>query len=211
MFYTVKTPKWVKKLFVSSTWQMPETDRAIYLTFDDGPHPSITPFVLDELNKYNAKATFFCIGRNVKNNPTIFDRILAEGHAVGNHTFSHLDGWRTSNAKYQVDVTRAKEIIDSNLFRPPYGRITIKQRKGLSVSGKPLKIIMWSVLSGDFDERVTPEQCCASVIKNSGNGAVIVFHDSEKALPRLSHSLPIVLQHFSDKGYSFKKIDMGNG
>lgn len=210
MFYTVKTPKWVKKLFGSSTWQMPETDKAIYLTFDDGPHSTITPFVLDELSKYNAKATFFCIGKNVKNNPTIYDRILAEGHAVGNHTFNHLDGWKTSNAKYQADVLKAKEIIDSDLFRPPYGRITIKQKKDLFASVKPLKIIMWSVLSGDFDERLTPAQCCANVIKNSGNGSVIVFHDSEKAKVRMSYSLPIVLQHFSDKGFSFKKIDLGN-
>lgn len=210
MLYQVKTPKWVRKLFTASTWQMSETEKAIYLTFDDGPHPLITPFVLDELSKYNAKGTFFCIGKNVDEYPSVYKRILEEGHAVGNHTFNHLDGWKTRCSMYLADVLKASELIDSGLFRPPYGRITIKQRKGLFVSGKPLKIIMWSVLSGDFDESITPEKCCANVIKNTGNGSVIVFHDSEKAMARMSYSLPIVLRHFSGAGYSFKKIDMEN-
>ena len=210
MFYPVKTPEWVKKLFNASTWDMPDTEKAIYLTFDDGPHPLITPFVLDELKKYNASATFFCIGKNVEDNPAVYKRILDEGHAVGNHTYNHLDGWKISSAKYLADVLKAKKFIDSDLFRPPYGRITIKQRKGLSTLGGGLKIIMWSVLSGDFDKSITSERCCANVIKNTGNGSVVVFHDSEKAMERMRYSLPIVLQHFFDKGYSFKKIDPGN-
>ncbi|MEP7256660.1 MAG: polysaccharide deacetylase family protein [Ferruginibacter sp.] len=210
MFYLVKTPGWVKKLFGSSTWYIPGTEKAIYLTFDDGPHPNITPFVLDELKKYNARATFFCIGKNVEDNPAVYKRILDEGHAVGNHTYNHLDGWKTSSAKYLADVLKAKEFIKSDLFRPPYGRITVKQRKGLSTLGGRLKIIMWSVLSGDFDKSITSEQCCANVIKNTGNGSVVVFHDSEKAMERMGYSLPIVLQHFFNKGYSFEKIDRGN-
>ena len=208
MFYTIKTPEWVKKLFGGSIWDMPERGKAIYLTFDDGPHPLITPFVLDELKKYDARATFFCIGKNVEDNPVVYTRILEEGHAVGNHTYNHLDGWKTGSAKYLADILKAKKYIDSDLFRPPYGRITRKQRKDLSVLERPLKIIMWSVLSGDFDKRITPEQCCANVIKNTENGSVVVFHDSEKAMERMRYSLPIVLQHFFDKGYSFKKIDL---
>ena len=208
MFYTIKTPEWVKKLFGGSTWEMPKTGKTIYLTFDDGPHPLITPFVLDELKKYDARATFFCIGKNVEDNPVVYTRILEEGHAVGNHTYNHLDGWKTGSAKYLADILKAKKYIDSDLFRPPYGRIKRKQRKDLSVLERPLKIIMWSVLSGDFDKRITPEQCCANVIKNTENGSVVVFHDSEKAMERMRYSLPIVLQHFFDKGYRFKKIDL---
>ena len=208
MFYPVKTPGWVKKLFSASTWDMPGVEKAIYLTFDDGPHPAITPLVLDELKRYNARATFFCIGKNVEENPVVYNRILEEGHAVGNHTYNHLDGWKTGRAKYLADILKAKKYIESDLFRPPYGRITRKQRKDLLVLERPLKIIMWSVLSGDFDVKITPEQCCANVIKNTENGSVVVFHDSEKAMERVRYSLPIVLQYFFDKGYSFKKIDL---
>lgn len=210
MFYTVKTPKWVEKLFTASTWHMPQTGKVIYLTFDDGPHPVITPFVLDELKKYNAQATFFCIGKNVEDNPAVYKRVLDEGHAVGNHTYNHLDGWKTTNAKYLADVLKAKELIDSDLFRPPYGRISRKQRKSLQALDRPLKIIMWSVLSGDFDKNLTPERCCKNIIENTESGSVIVFHDSEKAMERMSYSLPIVLKYFFDKGYNFKKIDLGN-
>jgi peptidoglycan-N-acetylglucosamine deacetylase len=210
MFYSPKTPKWVKKLFVGSIWAMPETEKAIYLSFDDGPHPVITPFVLDELKKYNAKATFFCIGKNVEENPAVYKRILDEGHAVGNHTYSHLNGWRTGHGKYLADVLQAKEYIDTDLFRPPYGRITWKQRKDLSAQKPPFTIIMWNILSGDFDVRISPEKCCSNVIKNAGNGAVVVFHDSDKAWVRMCYSLPVVLKHFSAEGYSFKRIDLGN-
>jgi peptidoglycan/xylan/chitin deacetylase (PgdA/CDA1 family) len=208
MFYTAKTPKWVKKLFVGSLWDMPETGKTIYLTFDDGPNPRITPFILGELKKYKARATFFCIGKNVEENPEVYKRILDEGHAVGNHTYSHLDGWVTGNARYMADVLKAKSYIDSNLFRPPYGRITRKQRKDLSAMYPPMKNIMWSVLSGDFDKRITVEECCAKVIKNAENGAVIVFHDSEKAKQRMQYALPVVLKYFSEKGYEFRTIEL---
>src|SRR6476620_3560664 len=124
MFYIVKMPIWVRRLFGKSIWEMPQTKKAIYLTFDDGPHPHITPFVLDELRKYNATATFFCIGKNVAGNPAVFQRIINEGHAIGNHTYDHLDGWKTGNAEYLENILAAKKYIDSDLFRPPYGRIT---------------------------------------------------------------------------------------
>ena len=206
MFYIVKTPKWVKKFFSGSIWEMPQPVKSIYLTFDDGPHPAITGFVLDELKKYNAGATFFCIGKNVVANPLIFKRILSEGHSVGNHTYNHLDGWKTKNTDYLKDIARAERHISASLFRPPYGRITIKQHRQLQQMDKPFKIVMWSILSGDFDAKITSEQCCENVLINAENGSIVVFHDSEKAFERLKYSLPRVLKYFSEKGYQFEKI-----
>lgn len=210
MFYFVKTPKWIRKLFTGSIWEMPTTKKGVYLTFDDGPHPQITSFVLDELAKYNAKATFFCIGKNVVENPAVFKRILDDGHAIGNHTYDHLDGWKTGNAAYLQNILKSKNYIDSDLFRPPYGRITRSQRKDLTVQHQATKFIMWSVLSGDFDEKITPEQCCENVVKNAKRGSVVVFHDSVKAEERLRFALPIVLKYFSDKGYMFEKIELNS-
>jgi len=209
MFYIAKTPNWVKKLFSGSTWQMPGVKKALYLSFDDGPHPQVTAFVLDELRKYNASATFFCIGKNVAANPLLFNRIKEEGHAVGNHTHDHLDGWKTPKAKYLQNVLQAGQLIRSNLFRPPYGRITPGQHKALTQGTDPFKVIMWSVLSGDFDITITGEQCYRNVIDHAGSGAVIVFHDSEKANERLRYALPAVLKYFSEKGYVFEKITTG--
>lgn len=206
MFYIVKTPNWVKTFFSASIWEIKEAQKSIYLSFDDGPHPVITPFVLDELKKYNARATFFCIGRNVVENPLIFNRILGEEHAVGNHTHDHLNGWKTPNAEYLQNITEASLHIDSDLFRPPYGRITPKQYTHLRNSKRPFKIVMWSILSGDFDATITPERCCENVLKNADSGSVIVFHDSEKAFERLKYTLPLVLKYFSEKGYRFEKI-----
>lgn len=182
------------------------TQKIIYLSFDDGPHPLVTTFVLDELDKYGAKATFFCIGKNVAEHPDVFKRILEQGHAVGNHTFNHLDGWKTGNVKYLQNILEARNYIDSHLFRPPYGRITRTQRKLLVQQDEPYQVIMWSVLSGDFDENITPEKCLGNVLKNSGSGSVIVFHDSEKAFERLQYVLPAVLKYFAEEGYSFEKI-----
>lgn len=206
MFYLAKTPKWISKLFTGSIWNMPTNEKAIYLTFDDGPHPSITPFVLAELRKYNAKATFFCIGKNVEANKDVFAQILADGHGIGNHTFNHLDGWKIKKDDYVANTLRARELIDSNLFRPPYGRITRPQRFALTDMSNPFKIIMWSVLSGDFDTSLTSKQCSDYVLKHANSGSVIVFHDSEKAFERLQFALPIVLKHFAERGFVFKKI-----
>ena len=206
MFSVAKTPNWVKKLFQGRIWDMPKAKKAIYLTFDDGPHPLITPFVLDELIKYDAKATFFCIGKNVSENRLIYNRIIKEDHAVGNHTNNHLDGWKTNNVKYLQNITAAQAFINSNLFRPPYGRITGKQQKILGKLDDPFKVVMWSVLSGDFDVNITPDQCYNNVVNNTESGSVIVFHDSEKAFERLRFTLPRVLKYFSEKGYQFEKI-----
>ena len=160
--------------------------------------------------KYNAKATFFCIGKNVVDHPVVFKRILGDGHAVGNHTYDHLDGWKAGNAKYLENILKVKNHIDSDLFRPPYGRITPNQQKDLLQQQPATKIIMWTVLSGDFDKNITPEQCCKNVLKNTKSGSVIVFHDSEKADERLRYALPVVLKYFSEKGYQFEKIELNS-
>jgi peptidoglycan/xylan/chitin deacetylase (PgdA/CDA1 family) len=207
MLYFVKTPGWLKKLYPSCIWDIPTAEKIIYLTFDDGPHPTITPFVLDELEKYNAKATFFCIGKNVVEHPGVFTRIMDKGHAIGNHTHNHINGWKTDDKVYLENITEAKKYMDSNIFRPPYGRIKRSQLRLLSTIHYPLSTIMWSVLSGDFDIRLSPEKCLQNVLQNTQSGSIIVFHDSEKAEERLRYALPKVLAHFHERGYSFDKIN----
>lgn len=204
MFYLVKTPSLLKKLYPECIWNMETKENEIYLTFDDGPHPQVTQFVLDELKKYNAKATFFCIGKNVKEHFDIYKQIISEGHRPGNHTFNHLNGWKTADKKYLDDIKQAADIIDSPFFRPPYGRATKFQMKALQEDKFQLKTIMWDVLSGDFDEKITPENCYLNVVKYAKAGSIIVFHDSLKALPRLLYALPLVLRFFSEKGFVFK-------
>ncbi len=204
MKYFVKTPWWLKKIYPSYIWDINIADKIIYLTFDDGPHPVATPFVLDELKKCNAKATFFCIGKNVVDNPEIYQRILAEGHSVGNHTYNHVNGWKTDTEKYVDDVRAASLSINSYLFRPPYGRIKNAQAKKL----KNYKIVMWDVLSGDFDESLSNEKCLQYVIEKTRAGSIVIFHDSGKAFPRLQYALPKTIEFFLSKGYSFNSIEM---
>ena len=208
MFYFVKTPGWLKKIYDSYIWSIPENDKILYLTFDDGPHPEATPFVLKELKKYNVLATFFCIGKNVVAHADLYKQIIRDGHAVGNHTYNHLNGWKTNNDDYLNDIALASNEIDSYLFRPPYGRITSYQAKNLKpvMKGKETKVIMWDVLSGDFDIACSPQQCLANVLFASVPGSIIVFHDSEKAFPRLEYALPKMLRYFSEKGYLFKAL-----
>ena len=210
MKYFVKTPWLLKKIYPGCVWDIPTQDNVLYLTFDDGPHPEATPFVLDELKKYNAKATFFCIGKNVIEHPDIYKRILVEGHRTGNHSFNHLNGWKVKDENYIEDVMHARKFIDSDIFRPPYGRITKFQNRLLTTSSanqpQLFKIIMWNVLSADFDQSITPEKCASNVIMNAKPGSVIVFHDSQKALSKLKFALPEVLKHFIAKNYAFKEI-----
>jgi peptidoglycan/xylan/chitin deacetylase (PgdA/CDA1 family) len=205
MKYFVKTPWWIKKIYPFYTWSIPTKEKVLYLTFDDGPHPEATPFVLNELKKFDALATFFCIGKNVLAWPDIYKRILDEGHAVGNHTQNHVNGWKIQNEVYLRDVAEAASYIDSNLFRPPYGRITLFQAKNLpsAMKGKRSEIIMWDVLSADFDASVTAEQSLQFVIFRSVPGSIIVFHDSERALQKLNYVLPKTLHHFSKQGFRF--------
>lgn len=205
--YLVKTPFWLKALYPSCTWKMPGSKKVLYLSFDDGPHPEATPFVLAALKKYNAKASFFCIGKNVVEHPSIYATIIEQGHSVGNHTYHHLNGWKTDNATYIQDIKKAAACINSHLFRPPYGRMGRAQIKEIKKDTTlPQKIIMWDVLSGDFDLNLSAEACAKNVISNAGAGSIIVFHDSAKAYEKLKFALPKVLAHFSALGYSFEAL-----
>lgn len=206
MAYFIKTPWLIKKAYPTLIWDMPADDNALYLTFDDGPHAAITPAVLKHLQQYNAKATFFCIGNNVINNPDVYQSIIDAGHTIANHTHNHLNGWKTKDKEYIANVQQAAKHIQSNLFRPPYGRITKFQARVLQSGGNPYKIVMWSLLSGDFDIQLTPQKCLDNVIKNARPGNIIVFHDSEKAYPRMGFALPKVLEHFSKKGYEWRAL-----
>jgi peptidoglycan-N-acetylglucosamine deacetylase len=205
--YFIKTPWLAKKLFNQYIWNLPRNERAVYLTFDDGPHPTITPWVLEQLKQYNAHATFFCVGENVSQYPAVYQRILAEGHAVGNHTQHHPNGWHTATEAYLADVREGAQHIQSSLFRPPYGRIRKEQAKGVkALLGSNTKIIMWDVLSCDFDPTFSKAQCLKNVLKHAEAGSIIVFHDSEKAAPNMQYALPVVLQELAAKKYAFKCI-----
>lgn len=208
MNYFVKTPWWLKKIYPNRLWHIDTKEKIIYLSFDDGPHPVATPFVLDQLKKYNAKASFFCIGKNVLDHPAIYQRILDEGHQTCNHTQHHVNGWTTNNQRYLADVAEAAKHIASGLFRPPYGRMKRAQARGISqaLANKKAKIVMWDLLSGDFDETISKEKCLANVIRNARAGSIIVFHDSQKALTRLEYALPGTLAFFQKEGYEFKSI-----
>ncbi len=206
--FFVSTPWWLRKLFPGCVWDVKTKEKTIYITFDDGPHPSITPFVLNELKKYNAKATFFCIGDNVKKFPAIYQQVIDEGHAIGNHTMHHINGWKNEDEKYLSDIAEAHQYIHTNLFRPPYGRITKSQIRKLHSSNLKLQTIMWSVLAGDWIATLSPEKCFTQVKNNVRPGSIIVFHDSDKANERMSYALPKLLEHFSKQGYSFKKVEI---
>lgn len=179
--------------------------KRLFLTFDDGPVPEVTPLVLDILKKYNAKATFFCVGDNVRKYPEVYKRVLDEGHATGNHSFSHLNSSKTDTATWYADIEKCTEYVHSPLFRPPHGRITYKQVRHLS---KKFKIIMWSVLTGDYNHSLTKEMVLDYALKYSKSGSIIVFHDSIKASERMLYALPRVLEHFSKLGYSFEKLSI---
>ncbi len=204
--YLTNSPFWLQWLYPTLTWHKSRKEKFVYLTFDDGPIPLVTPFVLNTLKNFNVKATFFCIGDNISKYPEIYADVLSAGHAVGNHTFNHLKGWESSNKEYLSNIKKCRELVDSNLFRPPYGRIKKKQISDIRVQFPEMKIIMWDVLSGDFDPDITPEQCIKNVLENVRNGSIIVFHDSDKAFPRLQHTLAIVLENLHSQGYNFKML-----
>lgn len=206
MAYLVTTPWWLRAAYKNLIWEMQDSDEpAVYLTFDDGPHHSITPFVLDVLKEHNAKATFFCIGKNVEEHPLIYERILVEGHTTGNHTHNHLNGWKTLNEEYISNINRASTYISSKLFRPPYGRIKQKQAT-LIQNENGYNIYMWSVLSADFDRSISPEQCLKNVTKNIRPGSIVVFHDSEKAWNRMKYALPKVLEYCNKQHWKIKAL-----
>ena len=231
--YFIKTPIVIQRIFKNYSWRFSttkSTEKIIYLTFDDGPTPEITAWTLATLTKYNAKATFFCLGKNIEKFPDIFQKIIADRHTIGNHTNNHLNGWKTDTTAYLKNVLKCEKLISTslnqatnndepttnhhqlptnqqpatNLFRPPYGRIKPTQAKRLIEKGG--KIIMWDVLSADFDQTISSEKCLDNVLKNTKNGSIVVFHDSVKAEKHLKFVLPKVLEYFSKKGYRFSSI-----
>ena len=201
--FIARTPKLIQAFMPAYTWSVPTEERVLYLTFDDGPIPEVTPWVLDTLRPYHAKATFFCVGDNVLKHTAIFRQILDEGHAVGNHTFNHLNGWKTEPAVYLNNVRRCARLVRSRLFRPPYGRLTPRQRAFLE---RHFKIIMWDVLSGDYDAAISPEQCLQNVLGNARPGSIVLMHDSLKAERNVRYALPALLEYFAEKGYRFEKL-----
>ncbi len=205
--YLVKTPVWLKLLYPGVFWDTGNNSRCIYLTFDDGPIPIVTPFVLKILKQYNAKATFFCIGDNVRKHPDVFEQVKNAGHTIGNHTFNHLRGWKTDDKTYLENFLKADELLDTKLFRPPYGRIKRSQVKLLKEAKPGLKIVMWNILSGDFDFNLEPEKCLNNVLKNTSNGDIVLFHDSLKAQDRMEYALPRALEYWSKEGFEFRGLD----
>ncbi|MBE0655107.1 MAG: polysaccharide deacetylase family protein [Bacteroidales bacterium] len=201
----VRPPNFITRLMPRMTWGFYGELRKVFLSFDDGPTPDVTDFVLDQLAKYNAKATFFCIGRNVEHFHDIYDRILEKGHSVGNHTYSHLKGFGTRNRYYFEDIELARNLIDSDLFRPPYGRILPGQ---VSRIVNHYRIIMWDVLSIDYNRKLSGEQVYRNVVNNVHSGSIVVFHDSAKARKNLYYALPKVLDTLSSQGYEFSSIPM---
>lgn len=196
-------PKFFTKFFPGFVWSIPNKNNIIYLTFDDGPTEGVTPWVLDMLKEYNAKATFFCLGKKAEMHPDIFQRIIDEGHAVGNHSYSHLKGWETPTGQYVQDVDLANDLLNTNLFRPPYGRIKKSQSRQLR---QRYKIIMWNVLSMDYSRWVTPKRCANIVLNNLGPGAIIVFHDSVKAEANMRYALVRVIEEARRRGLEFGLI-----
>ena len=204
-----KTPGFVKTLFPNFIWNIDTNNKELYLTFDDGPTPEITNWVLQNLAEYDAKATFFCIGNNIERHPEIFQNIIAEGHSIGNHTYNHLKGWKHKAKDYVKDVTETDKLMtslsmSSNLFRPPYGKFKNKQSKKLLELG--YKVILWDVLSYDWDKSITEEACFNNVISAAKEGSIVVFHDSVKASRNLMYVLPKVLEYYAEKGYEFKAL-----
>lgn len=219
-----KTPRIVKTLFPGFIWNINTQQKELYLTFDDGPTPEITDWVLGILKNYNAKATFFCIGNNIEKHPGIFQHIIEDGHVIGNHTYNHLKGWKHKTSAYIEDVLKTQHIINSNLeasqykipeignhnlkvtnlFRPPYGKLKTKQSKQLQELG--YKIILWDVLSFDWDNSVSEETCLKNITSAAKEGSIVVFHDSVKASRNLKYVLPEVLEYYSERGFVFKSL-----
>ena len=209
-----KTPQWLKALYPECLWKVDTDKKVLYLTFDDGPIPEVTPWVLDELKKYKAKATFFCIGKNIDENPEVFKRIIAEGHRIGNHTYNHYNGWKYVNREYYENVEDCARVLASKkwqvtggkelpLFRPPYGKLKPSQYKHLK---DKYRIVMWDVLTLDYNLQVSKKRVLNTALKHAGPGSILVFHDSLKAQPKVQYALPKVLEHFSALGYTFAAL-----
>ena len=206
MAYLTYIPNWYQALKKEYTWRGPKAsqEKVLYLTFDDGPIPGVTPWVLDQLAAYQAQATFFCIGDNARKHSAILERVRQAGHAIGNHTYHHLNGAKTDLESYLNDYLRCAQLVPSTLFRPPYGRIQKEQARAIRRAGS--KIIMWDTLAGDWDANRQEQACFSAIIKRAKPGSIVVFHDSIKAWPRLSAVLPRVLEHYHHLGYVFRSL-----
>lgn len=201
--FLVRPPALVTKLFFNLVWNIPNEEKNIYLTFDDGPIPETTPIVLDTLDEFGVKATFFCVGENVAKYPDLFQEIRRRGHTVGNHTYNHLNGWKTETAAYIENIERANQLINASLFRPPYGKITQHQKSQVM---KQFKIVMWDVLSRDYDLSISREECLNNVLTFTKPGSVIVFHDSIKARRNMTYVVPRAIETLLHNGYHFRPI-----
>lgn len=204
-----KFPKWLKRFYPDAVWDFflqDNPEKTIYLTFDDGPNPHSTNWILDLLNEYQAKATFFCIGKNVENYPHLFQKLIQNQHQVGNHSYSHLNGMKTQSDAYIKDIEKAQTLIESNLFRPPYGRMKPKQHKILAEKG--FKTVFWSHITYDFDKSLASSKRMEISLKRVKNNAIVVFHDSTKAFPQLENELPVLLSKWTAAGYQFKALPM---
>ncbi len=200
---TLQPQKALRLLYPKAIWNVKAVSQTLYLTFDDGPIPGLTEWVLDTLRDYNVKATFFCVGNNILNNRVIFERIISEGHSVGNHTFNHIKGFKTKTTDYLIDTERCETFTNTKLFRPPYGQLKKSQYRKLLLNG--YKIIMWDVISYDY-ENIKPETCLKNVIKNVKNGSIILFHDNVKAETRIKYALPKTIEHFLKLNYKFAAL-----
>jgi len=198
-------PFWIRALYPKSlTWRVKTSLPEIFLTFDDGPIPEVTPLVINILKKYNIKATFFCVGENVHKYPEVFKLLIEDGHAIGNHTFHHVKAWKTDYKLYLSEVAECNKLVNSNLFRPPHGQIS---RRIVQTLRKDYRIIMWSALTGDFNKKLSGDQCLANAIKKTRPGSIIVFHDSLKASERMEYALPLFIEFCIKHGYSFRTLE----
>lgn len=196
----IRFPDLIRPFLGNLTWRKSSSSKVIYLTFDDGPVPEVTPFVLDLLDKYNVKATFFCVGDNVQKYPEIYAEVLRRGHKTGNHTFNHLKGFSLTTEEYIANVDEAAEYIDSRLFRPPYGRIKKKQIDKLQLR---YEIVMWDLITHDYNQKLSKESIFHNVKRYSRNGSIVVFHDSIKAKNNMLYALPLSIEYWNSQGYTF--------
>lgn len=200
-----KIPKLIQYLLYYFEFKIKGENKILYLTFDDGPIPEVTPEVLDILDKYNAKATFFCVADNIKKHPEVFQSIIDRGHRLGNHTYHHIKGWESPNNEYFEDIERANQLVNSNLFRPPYGRIGFFQARELR---KKYRLILWSVLSYDYSGKLSKEKVWDNIRKSVTDNDIILFHDNIKARDNMIYSLSNTLSFYSQRGFQFKSIPM---
>ena len=200
----IKPPKFIRRLMPDLIWEIDDNE-GVFLTFDDGPTPGVTEWILSTLKRYNAKATFFVLGKNVEMYPDLYQMILKEGHKVGNHTYSHQKGWSMSLERYIEDIDFAGDIVHSELFRPPYARVTISQLRAVA---KRYKIVMWDIVSRDYNRALSPQRCLDNVIKHLAAGSIVVFHDSEKAFKNMSYALPRTLKRVQEMGLKCKIIEL---